>query len=113
MLQDHAKLVQFIRKATEVRGRKKLQKMIYIAKRCGVAFNEKKCISSICLFCYTLLIIKQDFIINILTTFSARKYIPFYTFMHVFISCLLNSLNFCNFYPTYTNRQARRQKVTA
>lgn len=41
MLQDHAKLVQFIRKATEVRGRKKLQKMIYIAKRCGVPFNEK------------------------------------------------------------------------
>ena len=33
LLQEHAKIVQFISLAEEVTGRKKLQKMIYIAKK--------------------------------------------------------------------------------
>ena len=41
LLRDHAKIVQFISIANEVTGRKKLQKMIYIAKKMNFAFTEK------------------------------------------------------------------------
>ena len=41
MLQEHAKIVQFISLAKEVSGRKKLQKMIYIAKKMKFPFPEK------------------------------------------------------------------------
>ncbi|WP_172371277.1 YwgA family protein [Sporosarcina jiandibaonis] len=41
MLQEHAKIVQFISLAGEVTGRKKLQKMIYIAKKMNFPFSEK------------------------------------------------------------------------
>lgn len=41
MFQQHAKIVQFISLANEVTGRKKLQKMIYIAKRLDFPFVEK------------------------------------------------------------------------
>ena len=41
LLQEHAKIVQFISLAEEVTGRKKLQKMIYIAKRMEFPFLEK------------------------------------------------------------------------
>ena len=41
MLQEHAKIVQFISLANEVTGRKKLQKMIYIAKKMDFPFVEK------------------------------------------------------------------------
>lgn len=41
MLQEHAKLVQFISLAEEVTGRKKLQKMIFIAKKMNFPFHEK------------------------------------------------------------------------
>ncbi len=41
MLQEHAKIVQFISLAEEVTGRKKLQKMIYIAKKMHFPFAEK------------------------------------------------------------------------
>ncbi|MDN4606051.1 YwgA family protein [Sporosarcina highlanderae] len=41
MLQEHAKIVQFIALANEVNGRKKLQKMIYIAKKMDFPFAEK------------------------------------------------------------------------
>ena len=41
MLQEHAKIVRFISVAEEVTGRKKLQKMIYIAKRMDFPFAEK------------------------------------------------------------------------
>lgn len=41
MLQEHAKIVQFISLAEEVTGRKKLQKMIYIAKKMEFPFAEK------------------------------------------------------------------------
>lgn len=41
MLQEHAKIVQFISMANEVTGRKKLQKMIYIAKKMNFPFAEK------------------------------------------------------------------------
>lgn len=41
MLRDHAKLVQFIAVAGQIDGRKKLQKMIYIAKKSGYPFQEK------------------------------------------------------------------------
>lgn len=41
MLQDHAKIVQFVSLAGEVTGRKKLQKMIFIAKKMDFAFQEK------------------------------------------------------------------------
>lgn len=41
MLQEHAKIVQFIALANEVSGRKKLQKMIYIAKKMNFPFAEK------------------------------------------------------------------------
>lgn len=41
LLQEHAKIVQFVSLANEVTGRKKLQKMIYIAKKMNFAFAEK------------------------------------------------------------------------
>ena len=41
MLQEHARIVQFIAMAEEVTGRKKLQKMIYIAKKMDFPFAEK------------------------------------------------------------------------
>ncbi|KGX93847.1 hypothetical protein N781_01225 [Pontibacillus halophilus JSM 076056 = DSM 19796] len=41
MLRDHAKLVQFFSQCEEVVGRKKLQKMIYIMKKCGLPFEER------------------------------------------------------------------------
>ncbi len=41
LLQAHAKVVQFISMANEVTGRKKLQKMIYIAKKMKFPFVEK------------------------------------------------------------------------
>ena len=41
LLQEHAKIVQFISLAEEVTGRKKLQKMIYIAKKMEFPFVEK------------------------------------------------------------------------
>lgn len=41
MLQEHAKIVQFISLANEVNGRKKLQKMVYIAKKMRFPFAEK------------------------------------------------------------------------
>ncbi|MFJ7934260.1 YwgA family protein [Sporosarcina sp. NPDC096371] len=41
MLQEHAKIVQFISIANEVKGRKKMQKMIYIAKKMNFPFAEK------------------------------------------------------------------------
>ncbi|KZE38469.1 hypothetical protein AV656_06055 [Bhargavaea cecembensis] len=41
MLQEHAKVVQFISLADGVTGRKKLQKMIYIAKKMDFPFQEK------------------------------------------------------------------------
>ena len=41
LLQEHAKIVQFISMANEVTGRKKLQKMIYIAKKMNFPFAEK------------------------------------------------------------------------
>lgn len=41
LLQEHAKIVQFISLAEEVTGRKKLQKMIFIAKKMQFPFAEK------------------------------------------------------------------------
>ena len=41
LLQEHAKIVQFISMAEEVTGRKKLQKMIYIAKKMQFPYAEK------------------------------------------------------------------------
>lgn len=41
MLHDHAKIMQFISLAGEVTGRKKLQKMVYIAKKMEFPFVEK------------------------------------------------------------------------
>lgn len=41
LLQEHAKIVQFISLAEEVTGRKKLQKMIFIAKKMNYPFGEK------------------------------------------------------------------------
>ncbi|WP_102348190.1 YwgA family protein [Bacillus sp. Marseille-P3661] len=41
MLQDHAKLMKVFADAGEIIGRKKLQKMIYIAKKLQFPFNEK------------------------------------------------------------------------
>ncbi|MBQ0138627.1 MAG: YwgA family protein [Kurthia sp.] len=41
MLQDHAKIVRFLALAGEVTGRKKLQKMIFIAKKMNYSFQEK------------------------------------------------------------------------
>ncbi|MFD1020042.1 YwgA family protein [Thalassobacillus hwangdonensis] len=41
MLENHAKLMRFFSDSDEVVGRKKLQKMIYILKKCDVPFEEK------------------------------------------------------------------------
>lgn len=41
MLQEHAKIVDFIAAAEGVTGRKKLQKMVYILKKLGEPFQEK------------------------------------------------------------------------
>ena len=41
MLQEHAKIVQFVSLANEVNGRKKMQKMIYILKKMNFPFAEK------------------------------------------------------------------------
>lgn len=41
VLTNHAKLMKFFSTAEEVIGRKKLQKMIYILKKCDVPFEEK------------------------------------------------------------------------
>ncbi|ANU10005.1 YwgA [Planococcus antarcticus DSM 14505] len=41
MLQEHAKIVDFIAIAEGVTGRKKLQKMIYIMKKMDMPFQEK------------------------------------------------------------------------
>ncbi|MET3575740.1 YwgA family protein [Bhargavaea ullalensis] len=41
MLREHAKIVQFVSMADGVTGRKKLQKMIYIAKKMDFPFQEK------------------------------------------------------------------------
>ncbi|MCT2538270.1 YwgA family protein [Aquibacillus koreensis] len=41
MLANHAKLMKFFLASEEVTGRKKLQKMIYILKKCEVPFEEK------------------------------------------------------------------------
>ncbi|WP_188207498.1 YwgA family protein [Alkalibacillus aidingensis] len=41
MLEDHAKLMTFFKQAQEVVGRKRLQKMVYILKKCGYDFSER------------------------------------------------------------------------
>ncbi|GAA0487681.1 YwgA family protein [Salinibacillus aidingensis] len=41
VLQDHAKLVSFFSECHELIGRKKLQKMIYILKKCDYPFSER------------------------------------------------------------------------
>ncbi|WP_342528013.1 YwgA family protein [Chryseomicrobium sp. FSL W7-1435] len=41
MLRDHASIVRFISQAQGITGRKKLQKMMYIAKKLGYPVNEK------------------------------------------------------------------------
>jgi len=41
LLEEYAKIVQFITLAGEVTGRKKLQKMVYIAKKMNFPFQEK------------------------------------------------------------------------
>ncbi|WP_226581511.1 YwgA family protein [Halobacillus litoralis] len=41
MLEKHAKLMQFFSSTEEIVGRKKLQKMIYILKKCEIPFEEK------------------------------------------------------------------------
>ncbi|MFB1049675.1 YwgA family protein [Paraliobacillus sp. JSM ZJ581] len=41
MLANHAKLMLFFKNAEEIVGRKKLQKMIYILKKCDIPFEEK------------------------------------------------------------------------
>lgn len=41
MLKDHAKLMQAIRVSGEIVGRKKLQKMIYIAKKIQFPFHDR------------------------------------------------------------------------
>ncbi|WP_079477904.1 YwgA family protein [Halobacillus salinus] len=41
MLENHAKLMQFFSSTDEVVGRKKLQKMIYILKKCEIPFEER------------------------------------------------------------------------
>lgn len=41
MLQEHAKLLALLKETDEIVGRKKLQKMVYIAKRLGQPFREK------------------------------------------------------------------------
>lgn len=41
MLEEHAKIIQFIGAADGITGRKKLQKMIYIAKKLQFPYKEK------------------------------------------------------------------------
>lgn len=41
MLEEHAKIVQFIGAADGITGRKKLQKMVYIAKKLQFPYKEK------------------------------------------------------------------------
>ncbi|MBO8156586.1 MAG: YwgA family protein [Bacillaceae bacterium] len=41
MLKEHAKLIAFFSQCQEVKGRKRLQKMIYILKKCGFPFSER------------------------------------------------------------------------
>jgi uncharacterized protein len=41
LLKDHAKLLALFQRAGEVVGRKKLQKIVYIAKKLNFPFNEK------------------------------------------------------------------------
>ncbi|GAA0451551.1 YwgA family protein [Alkalibacillus silvisoli] len=41
MLEDHARLMVLFEQAKEVVGRKRLQKMVYILKKCGFAFSER------------------------------------------------------------------------
>ncbi|MFQ3546374.1 YwgA family protein [Halobacillus rhizosphaerae] len=41
MLENHAKLLKFFTSSEEIVGRKKLQKMIYILKKCEIPFEEK------------------------------------------------------------------------
>lgn len=41
LLEEHARIVHFITLAGEVSGRKKLQKMVYIAKKMDLPFQEK------------------------------------------------------------------------
>ncbi len=41
LLPNHAKLMKFFSASDEVVGRKKLQKMIYILKKCDIPFEEK------------------------------------------------------------------------
>lgn len=41
MLKDHAKIIQAISVSGEITGRKKLQKMIYIAKKIAFPFQER------------------------------------------------------------------------
>ncbi len=41
MLNDHQRLMNVFALSGEVTGRKKLQKMIYIAKKLGFPFQEK------------------------------------------------------------------------
>jgi uncharacterized protein YwgA len=41
MLEDHARLVYLLKEAGEIVGRKKLQKIMYIMKKCQFPFQEK------------------------------------------------------------------------
>ncbi len=41
MLENHAKLMHFFASSDEIVGRKKLQKIIYILKKCEVPFEER------------------------------------------------------------------------
>ncbi|UOQ95018.1 YwgA family protein [Halobacillus shinanisalinarum] len=41
MLENHAKLMQFFSSSEDIVGRKKLQKMIYILKKCEIPFEER------------------------------------------------------------------------
>ena len=41
MLRDHASIVRFVAQAQGITGRKKLQKMMYIAKKLGYPVHEK------------------------------------------------------------------------
>ncbi|WP_101842343.1 YwgA family protein [Halobacillus sp. Marseille-P3879] len=41
MLENHAKLMQFFSSSDAIVGRKRLQKMIYILKKCDVPFEER------------------------------------------------------------------------
>ncbi|GGJ83054.1 hypothetical protein GCM10007063_01930 [Lentibacillus kapialis] len=41
MLTNHARLMQFFSEASDITGRKKLQKIIYILQKCHLPFEEK------------------------------------------------------------------------